>query len=174
MTVFVWKGVHAHNSQTLEWNGSYLEWVDVKSSHWPCVPVTLSNDHVILSSHDLCWIIQDDVAVLASCNKDPRWVTVGIHSIRTPDQLVVSAGRMCVMNSCAQEKKSTAWVQSAVFSTCGRRRSSHMTSCPDMVLWSLARKTPGRHWCWRRHPAAGLMFLQKEWTGTFNTHWVTL
>lgn len=69
-----------------------MERVDVESSHWSRVLVTLSNDHVALSSHDLCRVVQDDVAVLASCNKDPRWVTLGIHSIGTPNQLVVSAG----------------------------------------------------------------------------------
>lgn len=69
-----------------------LKWVDVQSSHWSCVLVTLSNDNVTLSSHDLRWIIQDNVAVLASGNEDARWVTACIHSIRTPDQFVVSVG----------------------------------------------------------------------------------
>lgn len=52
----------------VELSKSYLEWVDVESSHWPCVPVTLSNDHVALPSDDLCRVVQDDVTVLASCD----------------------------------------------------------------------------------------------------------
>ena len=54
---------------------------------------------------------------------------------------------------------------SAAFSTCEWRRSCHMTSCPETVQSSPAGKTPGRHWCWRKHPAAGPMFLQTERTG---------
>lgn len=99
------------NSPPVELNVSYLEGVDVKSSHWPCVPVTLSNDHVALSSDDLCRVVQDDVAVLASCNKDAGWVTLGVHSVGTPHQFVVSVGqkedKACVMNSCTKRKKST-------------------------------------------------------------------
>lgn len=80
------------NSPTVESNGSYLERVDVESSHWPRVPVALSDDHVALSSDDLCRVVQDDVAVLASCNEDPRGVTLGVHSVGTPHQFVVSVG----------------------------------------------------------------------------------
>lgn len=58
----------------------------------------------------------------------------------------------------------------AAFSTCETRRSCHMTSCPETVQSSPAGKTPGRHWCWRRHPAAGLMFLQTERTGHVVSH----
>lgn len=57
------------------------------------MPVALSNDHVVLSSHDLCRIVQDDIAVLASCDKDPGRATLVIHPIGTPDQFVVPTGR---------------------------------------------------------------------------------
>lgn len=66
-----------HNMKR-EGNGSYLKGVDVQSSHWSRVPVTLSNDHVSLPSHDLSGVVQDDVAVLSSRDEDPRWVAAVI------------------------------------------------------------------------------------------------
>lgn len=45
-----------HNMKHEE-KGSYLKGVDVQCSHWSCVPVTLSNDHVTPSSHDLSRVV---------------------------------------------------------------------------------------------------------------------
>lgn len=126
---------------------AYLKWVDVQSSHWSYVLVTFSNDHVTLSGHDLRWIVEDDVAVLASSNEDARWVAACVHSIRTPDQFVVSVGGACTMNRCTQGKESTRGACSAVLGTCERRRSCRMTSCPVMGRSSPAQKIPGMHWC---------------------------
>lgn len=121
-----------HNMKHEE-KGPYLKGVDVQSSHWSRVPVTLSNDHVTPSSHDLCRVVKDDIAVLASCDEDSRWVTAVIHSMWTPDQFVVSVGRSWVMSSGTEDTKSTGCCQCLLFHTCGRRRSCHKTSFPDMV-----------------------------------------
>jgi len=91
-----------------EANGSHLERVDVERSHGPRVLVALSDDHVGLSRHDLGGVVQDHVAVLASCNKDPRWVAFVIHSIGTPHQFVISmngGGGTMLVNSCTQKEK---------------------------------------------------------------------
>lgn len=101
MSIFRWSQSHRESAHVVPYNVSYLEGVDVESSHWPCVPVTLSNDHVALPCHDLHGVIHDDVAVLAPCDKDTGRVTLGVHSIRTPYQFVVSVSReenMYVMN----------------------------------------------------------------------------
>lgn len=90
-----------------EGKGSYLKGVDVQPSHRSCVPVALSNDHVTLSSHDLSRVVKDDVAVLASCDEDSRWVTAVIHSMWAPDQFVVSVGGNPVMRRCTEGRKST-------------------------------------------------------------------
>lgn len=88
-----------------EGNGSYLKRVDVQSSHWPRVPVALSNDHVSLPSHDLSGVVQDDVAVLASRDEDSRRVAAAIYSMCTPHQLVVSVGGSWVMSRCTEGEK---------------------------------------------------------------------
>lgn len=75
---------------TVPLTGSYLVRVDVESSHRPRVLLALSNDHIALSGHDLCGVVQDDVAVLASCDENAGRVSSAVHSIRTPDQFVVS------------------------------------------------------------------------------------
>lgn len=123
------------NNMKHEEKGSYLKGVDVQSSHWSCVPVTLSNDHITPSSHDLSRVIKDDVAVLASCDEDSRRVTAVIHSMWAPDQFVVSVGGSWVMSSGTEGRKSTGCMLSvSFFHTCGRRRSCHKTSFQDMVL----------------------------------------
>lgn len=81
--------------------------VDVQSSHGAHVLVTLSNDHVTPSSHDLSRVVKDDVSVLASCDEDSRWVTAVIHSMRAPDQFVVSVGGSWVMSSSTETRKTT-------------------------------------------------------------------
>lgn len=79
--------------KTVESNRSYLKWVDVERSHWPRVLVTLSNDDVALPGNDVCRVVQDDIAVLSSGDKDTGWVILGIHSVGTPHQLVIPVER---------------------------------------------------------------------------------